>query len=432
MKLKLLFINPWIYDFAAVNLWSLPLGMFEAAQYLYRYDISIEFIDCLDTYARRKFGKGNYQKEIVEKPECLKSIPRRYGRYGISADEFKKRLSGCALPDAVLVTSVMSYWYPGVQKVIEILRDFYGNIPIILGGIYATIWPKHAEENSGVDFIYRGQIKEAISAVFDKLGFHLKNSKAVEKQTIIDNYKYPFAPVLTSRGCPFRCAYCASSLLNNEFIQLPVEEILIKILDFASKGICDFAFYDDALLVNSNTHIKPLLREIIFRKPGIRFHCPNGIHARFIDDELAHLMKKAGFVTLRLSLETVNPERQKNTGGKVNSTDLRDAILYLKKRGFTKENIGVYLMYGLPGQDIDEVKAGIDFVKSLGVRINLTEFSPIPGTKCWDDLARKGTISEKLDPLLTNNTVYSYLFSGYNWEEIESIKSNVKKYNAIS
>jgi hypothetical protein len=38
----------------------------------------------------------------------------------------------------------------------------------------------------------------------------------------------------------------------------------------------------------------------------VRFHCPNGIHARFIDDELAYLMKKSGFITLRLGLETID------------------------------------------------------------------------------------------------------------------------------
>lgn len=432
MRLKLLFINPWIYDFAAVNLWSLPLGMFEAAKYLSRYDLSLQLIDCLDTYDRKKFGTGNYRKETVEKPECLKSIPRKYGRYGISTDEFRKRLFSSDFPDAVLVTSIMSYWYPGVHKVIEILREFYGNVPIILGGIYATLWQKHAEENSGADFIYAGPIGEAISATFVKFGLRLKNSKSVVKQPIIDNHKYPFAQVLTSKGCPFRCTYCASGILTNEFIQSPVEEILIKILNFASKGIRDFAFYDDALLVNSNSHIKPLLREIISRRLNIRFHCPNGLHARLIDDELAYLMKKAGFVTLRLSLETVNAERQENTGGKVNLVDLREAISYLKKHGFTKEHIGVYLMYGLPGQDIDEVKAGIDFLKSLGIRINLTEFSPIPGTQCWNELVGKCGISEKLDPLLTNNSVFSYLFSGYSHEEIDSIKSDVKNYNATS
>ncbi len=432
MRLKILLINPWIYDFAAVNLWSVPLGMFEVAEYLCNYDVSLQIVDCMDTYTKKKFGTGNYRKEKIEKPECLKSIPRKYGIYGISIDDFKKRLSKCFLPDVVLVSSIMSYWYPGVQRVIEILRDFYGKIPIVLGGIYATLWHKHAIENSGADFVYTGNINENIYTILKLFGLDSENLKTNGELNIIDNYfNYPFAPIITSKGCPFRCAYCASAILNNGFIQFPIKKILNKILNFVSKGIIDFAFYDDALLVNNDSHIKPLLREIIKRDIKIRFHCPNGLHARFIDDELAYLMKKSGFITLRLSLETVNTQRQENTGGKVTLEDLTNAILSLKKNGYTKRNIGVYLMYGLPGQDLCEVKEGIDFIKRLGVRINLTEFSPIPGTRCWDELLKKRIINENLDPLLTNNTVFSYLFSGYESEEIKRIKLDVKEYNSI-
>jgi len=194
-------------------------------------------------------------------------------------------------------------------------------------------------------------------------------------------------------------------------------------------GVRDFAFYDDALLVESGSHIKVILKEIIDRRMDIRFHCPNGLHARFIDDELAGLLKASGFRTLRLSLETVDEKRQKATGGKVSSEDLERSVKLLKKHGFAKDGIGVYLMYGLPGQAFDEIMEGVEFLKSLGVRINLTEFAPVPGTQCWDDLISSGTISREIDPLLTNNSVFSRLFSGYDPEETEKLKLSVKKYN---
>ena len=68
---------------------------------------------------------------------------------------------------------------------------------------------------------------------------------------------------------------------------------------------------------------------------------------------------------------------------------------------------------------------------SLGVRINLTEFSPIKGTPSWAELVRKGVIKDDLDPLLTNNTVFSYLYSGYNSDRINKIKLEVKGYNSV-
>lgn len=432
MSLKILLINPWIYDFAAINLWSMPLGLFEVARFLRQFNTSLQIIDCMDSYKKKEFGTGKYEKEFVEKPECLKSVPRRYGRYGISIEEFHRRISKTESPDVVFVTSIMSYWYHGVQKAIEIIRRIYPRIPVILGGIYATLWYEHALKNSGADIVYKGHINENIYSVFKNIKLHIEKLKTFNNQIIYDDFlNYPFAPIVTSKGCPFNCSYCATRILNQNFIQFPVSYILDNIISLTLKGIKDFAFYDDALLINSNIHIKPLLREIIDRKLNIRLHCPNGLHARFIDDEMAFLMKNAGFITIRLSLETVNNERQEKTGGKVNLKDFINAVACLKKYGFKKKHIGVYLMYGLPGQALSEVKDGIDFIKSLGLRINLTEFSPIPGTQCWNELVEKGIIDENIDPLLTNNTIFAYLFAGYKSEDIEKIKLDVKKYNSL-
>lgn len=87
-------------------------------------------------------------------------------------------------------------------------------------------------------------------------------------------------------------------------------------------------------------------------------------------------------------------------------------------------------LYGLPGQGLDEVREGINFLKDLGVRINLTEISPIPGTQCWEELKERNIINDQLDPLLTNNSIFSYLFSGYDPSELEELKLDVKNYNA--
>ena len=153
------------------------------------------------------------------------------------------------------------------------------------------------------------------------------------------------------------------------------------------------------------------------------------MHAKFIDDELAYLMKVSGFSTLRLSLETVNAERQSTTGGKITTDLFKGSVHHLKKHGFTKKQIGVYLMYGLPGQDLKEVEEGVNYLRNLGVRINLTDFSPIPGTSCWYELVAGGTITDTIDPLLTNNSVFSLLYAGYDICAFERLKTEVHKYN---
>jgi len=431
MKLRILLINPWIYDFAAAHFWSMPLGLFRVAECLSRFDVDTTFIDCTNINGAAVSGRGKYPKEIVKKPESIRSVPRRFGRYGIPIDDFKKALVKSLPFDMVFITSIMSYWYPGVQKAIEVIRDFHKEVPIVLGGIYATLWKRHASETSGADFIYRGPVGEDISFVFTTFGYKLRKRRGeTPYHRLTIRGPHTWVPLLTGSGCPYRCSYCGSHLLSEGLHRKEVDGIVEEIEELYRMGIRDFVFYDDALLVDAERHIKVILKEIIRRGLDVHFHCPNGLHARFIDDEIAEMMSVAGFRTLRLGLETVDGGRQQSTGGKVTSGNLVEAVTILKKYGFTKNDIGVYLMHGLPGQDFEEVREGVEFLKWLDVRIHLAEFSPIPGTQCWSELIGRGVITDDIDPLLTNNTVFSYLFSGYKEDEMNRLKLAVKDHNS--
>lgn len=410
----------------------MPLGLFKVAEYLSAFDVSLTFIDCTDAITQKRYGKGRFRKEFIDKPDILKHIPRFYKRYGISTGEFTERIRSGRPYDLILVTSIMSYWYPGVQKVIEILRDLFRFTPIILGGIYATLYTDHASENMGADALYVGELNRGIEMLLSTFGFRLKKKRdpiPYYRMNLYDHYT--FSPILTSVGCPYRCSYCASGLLSSGHLKRPVDDVLRKITELYEVGVRDFAFYDDALLTGAEDHIKPLLKGLIQSGIIANFHTPNGLHARFIDEEIAFLMKRVNFKTLRLSLETVNPVRQHESGGKVTNEDLVRAVSNLKKVGFSKDEIGVYLMYGLPGQTIEEVIDGIEFLKGLGVRINLTEFSPIRGTRIWNELIRNGVIRDDIDPLLTNNSVFSFLYSNLNHDDIQRIKIDVNMYNSL-
>lgn len=431
MRLRILLVNPWIYDFAAYNLWARPLGLLQVAEYLSAFDVRLSLIDCADSAKGNKHGTGKFRAEAVRRPEVLREIPRRFKRYGISVDEFAEKARTSLPVDMVLMTSVMSYWYPGVQKASEMIREILGDVPIVLGGIYATLYQEHASQNSGADFIYRGPLKESIKFAFYTFGFRLKKKGRGGPYYSLGLYEaYPYAPVLTSRGCPFQCAYCASRLLSGPFQRRSPDEVLDELKVLYRLGVRDVAFYDDALLFDPESGVKPILRGLVRDFPAARCHTPNGLHARYVDEELALLMRKANFRTIRLGLETADAHRQKTSGDKVTNEELERAVSLLKRQGFTKNEIGVYLMYGLPGQSFEEVRTGVDFIKGLGVGINLAEFSPIKGTQSWRELVQRGVIDDGLDPLLTNNTVFTSLFSGYDPEEVRKMKLEVKRFNS--
>ncbi len=430
MKPRILLISPWIHDFAAFNLWARPLGLLKVAEYLSAFEVDLHFIDCTDSFRPNPHGIGKYHSERIAKPGLLRSIPRYYKRYGMSVQEFRSRLLSLMPFDIVLMTSLMTHWYPGVQEATGLVREVAPGVPVILGGIYPTLHPEHAQKNSGADRMYAGPVNNNLDLLMHDLGLPLRRRQnPAPYYTLGLSSHRASAPILTSTGCPFRCSYCASRILFPHYERRTAPDILEEMERHFSSGVRDFAFYDDALLYDSDNHIKPLLEAVIRSGLAIRLHAPNGLHARYVDSDLARLMKKSGFATVRLSLETTDPARQKETGGKVATPDFERALAHLQREGFTKKQIGVYLLYGLPGQALEEVEKSVEFLKRVDVRIHLAEFSPIRGTASWDHLVKQGVISDDLDPLLCNNTVFSYLYSGYDWNAVEKLKIDVKEYN---
>jgi radical SAM superfamily enzyme YgiQ (UPF0313 family) len=237
---------------------------------------------------------------------------------------------------------------------------------------------------------------------------------------------------MTSIGCPFRCTYCASNLLCPHFIQRSSDAVFQELLYlYKELGIRNVALYDDALLVRSADHIEIFMKKVIDEGLPCYFHTPNGLHARYITEQVADLMFKSGFKTIRLSLETVDPDRQKHTGGKVTGEECKRAVEFLKRAGFQGKQIGIYLFIGLPGQNIDETKETIRYVHDMGVNAHLCEYSPIPGTKDWEILEQQGYVSPDDDPLVHNNSVFIFLKEHCTFEQIQDLKDWVRSLNRI-
>lgn len=426
MKPKLILINPWIYDFAAYDLWSKPLGLLYLASFLRESGFDIKLIDCLDVHhprmkknpktnqpVRRAYGIGKFWRKKIMPPDSLKHIDRTYSRYGITKQLFIEELKEVQAPKAILVTSLMTYWYPGVVEVIKIARKVHPDVPIILGGIYARLCKEHALKYSGADQVaYEVGINdfENIINILELFGV---NSKSDFSKS--NGFFYPAFDLLheleyicisTSIGCPYRCKYCASNFLNPKFIRRVPDEVVDEILFWREEcEIKDFAFYDDALLINSDNHIKIIINELLRHNLDIRFHTPNALHVREITRDMAELLFRAGFKTIRLGLETSDIDQHKTLDKKVSKGEFEKAVNNLKTAGFQPKDIGAYILMGLPGQSVESVKTTLDFVGELKVSPYLAEYSPLPNTELWDEAVRASTYDLSSEPLFHNNSL---------------------------
>lgn len=436
----LLLINPWIYDFAAYDFWARPLGLLSIASILRENGFIVHLIDCLasgaatkDDTEHNKYGDGHFQKVQVETPSVLESIPRKYSRYGMSPELFEAELNELPRPAVALVTSMMTYWYPGVFHAIKLVKNHYPGVPIMLGGVYATLCHEHAVRYSGADFCIRGEGETTVLKIVSELTH--RDISCIPEPLNPDSLPYPafdllraqeVVCVITARGCPYRCTYCASSLLRNGFIQKDPAKILDELSYWVDHYKCkDIAFYDDALLYRAEERFIPLLRGIQKKSISCNFHTPNGLHARGITPEVADLIYGTGFKTIRIGLETADDLLQVKTGGKVTCREFEQAVHNLRNAGYEGKDIGVYLLAGLPGQGIDEVRKSIRYVRDCGARPYLAEYSPIPGTALWED-ARRHSPFNLDEPLFHNNSILPCRTGGLSWEDLYQLKSELK------
>ena len=440
-KPEILLVNPWIHDFAAYDLWARPMGLLVLASKLRREGWEPRLVDCLDpdhpAMRRAKLKEhahGRFSRSPLPKPEALEHIPRSFSRYGVHPEFIEKDLLSISSPSAILVTGLMTYWYRGVQETVLLLKKIFPQTPVLLGGVYASLLPDHAKQHSGADEIVIGPGETGLASALQSLtGINWAGSSdptELEFSPALDLLRVVrFLPLLTSRGCPFRCAYCASSKISPFFVRRDPVAVFQEIEDAVKRfGVNNIALYDDAFLVDAANHALPILEAAAKRFPGLRWHSPNGLHAAAINQKVALAMKKGGFETIRIGLESSVDDFHRQTGGKTNMMGFISAVRHLKEAGFSRGQIGAYLLVGLPGQSTQQIEDDVDRVLEAGAFPKLAEYSPIPGTSMWKDAIKSSQYSIEQEPLFHNCTLLPTAEPGVDAEFLRRTRQRIRSY----
>ncbi|MDI6851558.1 MAG: radical SAM protein [bacterium] len=427
--MKVLLVNPPVYDFALHDYWLKPYGLLRIASALKKEGIEFNFFDFLDRghpfYKKLdlktdEYGRGKFYYEEVKKPDVISFIPRKFKRYGLPTDIFLEETFSKEY-DFVFITTGMTYWYLGVREVIDIARERWPMARIVVGGIAATLMHEFYL-SLGADEVVLGDNWES----FWSKNFYLNPLDELPYYEVYEDLNY--AVLRINEGCPLRCTYCASFLLKPRFRTFDVSRLvgLVEELYFG-KGVRDFVFYDDALLYNLDAGLLPFQDKLRERNllGKIRFHTPNALHVRKINRETAILLKEMGFETIFLGVETINPDLLKKVGFKLSYKDFEEAVKNLKEAGFSGDKITAYIFLGLPGQSPEEVEENIKIISEFGIRISLSEFSPIPGTPLGNRVIEEFKL---FDPLLTNNSVFPAIYYGLETvNRLKNLKNELQK-----
>ncbi|MFW6388859.1 MAG: B12-binding domain-containing radical SAM protein, partial [Desulfohalobiaceae bacterium] len=182
-----------------------------------------------------------------------------------------------------------------------------------------------------------------------------------------------------------------------------------------SLGVHDFAFYDDALLYQPQQWLIPFLGKIGRMQKKPRLHTPNAMHARYLQGRLPAFLQKAGLCTVRLGLETADFARRKDA--KLNQKQWSQAVEKLFQAEFKPQQVGAYILFGLPGQDPEEIEQAIRFAQDCCVQPILAHYSPIPGTMLFEQAKEHSPYPLAEEPLCQNSSIWPCYPGGFSWGE---------------
>lgn len=213
---------------------------------------------------------------------------------------------------------------------------------------------------------------------------------------LLDISKYNRLTVQTSRGCPFRCEFCGSSvLLSDRYKQKPAEKVLAEVDQILSIWKHPFLeFADDNTFVN-HRYWKQLLPEL--RKRNVRWFTETDISVSE-DTELLRLMRESGCAQVLIGLESpvesdLDGLEMRANWKKTKWADYRKAIQAIQSHGITVN--GCFVL-GLDTQGPEIFDAIFDFVKETELyEVQITIQTPFPGTPLLERLQEEGRLLDR-------------------------------------
>ena len=291
------------------------------------------------------------------------------------------------------------------------------DVTIILGGAHATLLPEETLAAAPeIDIILRGEGDETIIELLRALRYkrpldnvsgvsYRQDGKVVStaaRSTNVDldslpflayhllpwqGYRphpphgraLPFAAIITSRGCPYRCSFCSKSVFGNRFRGQSPERVVDEVAYYRRKfGIKEIAFYDDVFTLNKK-RAYAIADEIIRRRLKICWTCETRVN--LVDKELLRHIKQAGCYSIAYGIESASQEILDILDKDITLEQAEEAARISHEVGL--QTIG-YFMIGSPGETPDTIRKTIQFAKKL--KLDFAQFAvttPFPGTKLY-------------------------------------------------
>jgi len=381
---------------------------------LFRPDIEIEFSD-----ANPPIGLG-YLAACLEKYGFPVSIVD-LALWRLSEDDVIRFIKN-KNPLFVGITALTSY-YNGMKKLSRVIKSKCPDTTLVLGGVHVSSLPQESMRECQADFLVLGEGEDTVVELATALrsdvgGFEKikgiafwRNGEVIitEERQLIENLdtlpfpswhkinpnKYPktphgfimvhknIAPILSSRGCPYSCSYCASCRFWHQRIRFRSPVNVVDEIEFlyTEYGIREFTFWDDNLTLK-HSHIEGICKEILKRHIHALFSTPNGVRVDTLDEPMLRLMHRAGFYYLTFAVESGSAKVLRDNQKYTSLKKIAKIAKIAHDLGF---ELNSFFIFGFENETIEDIKKTIKLAKALP--FNMKTFfilKPLPGSQIFE------------------------------------------------
>lgn len=310
-----------------------------------------------------------------------------------------------------------------IKKIIELLKGREPHKSVIAGGVHATVLPEHILNNTLADACILGDGEVALSNIIrgddwkDIENLQTRNCKGIicnglphvfhPDRRAIDYYSYLVprtfgymadvgreASIITGRGCPYSCAFCASKKMHgNKPVFNPAHAVVDEFLQLRDEfGVEMVNVLDDTFILNKK-RVYDICQGL--KGQGIKWFCLTRVD--HVDKELLVEMKEAGCLSLAIGFETGSNRMLEFLNKKATVKQAKECVKIAKEVGFL---VNGQLMVGLPTETEGDVELTRKFIESTPEvdTFGLHMFQPYPGSDIWEHPEKYGiTINKDTD-----------------------------------
>ena len=402
---RILLVNPPFYRLMNSHFNGLSLGLSYIAAVLSKngYDVKIYNAD----YKSSENYAG--QREIFEGYDNYKKILSNLN-YSLWL-EVKETIESCS-PDLIGIT-MLTGTYKSAENIGRIAKELNEDVVVVVGGTHPTVLPDETIKNEYFDYVVRGEgeytfldlaegvmIEDIPGLTYINERGRVVNNPDREFIEDLDSVPFPsrdlyindtrymdYGYLMTGRGCPFECTFCASKKVWRRHVRFRSPENVVEEVKYVHDkfGTKFFYFVDDTFTLNKK-RTKKICELLIKSDLDITWICDTRLDT--IDKELLQLMKESGCIRVKIGVESGSERILKMVRKKISKKQIKDSVTLIKKVGI---ELTIYLMIGFPTETEEEMRETLDFARELDpTYYSLSILAPYPGTEIYVDVIRNG------------------------------------------